>query len=243
MGRRPGRNGLEPLQEALDAAPAPRTFFFRDDDAGWANDRLFSLLDLFAAHAAPIDLAVIPAALDLELAARLCRRRETGPGLLAFHQHGYAHANHELTGRPCEFGPSRSADAQRQDIAEGALRLRRLLGETPPIFTPPWNRCTETTGRCLLDLGFRVLARDATAEPLGLPGLQEIRVAVDWSKVTSDELAATCGREAMGTMLHHAELDAHGRARVEQLLGLLTTHEHARCVSLSALRSAVVSSG
>jgi hypothetical protein len=243
MGTRPGRNGLEPFQEALDAAPAPRTFFFRDDDAGWASDQLFSLLDLFAAYAVPLDLAVIPAALDSELAARLLKRRATANGLLAFHQHGYAHANHELTGRSCEFGPSRSAAAQRQDIAAGALRLRRLLGETTPIFTPPWNRCTETTGRCLLDLGFRVLARDATAEPLGLPGLKEIRVAVDWSKVTSDELAATCDREVAGIMLHHAELDADGRVRVEQLLGLLTMHENARCVSLSALVSEVVSSG
>jgi hypothetical protein len=109
---------LDPLRRELDAAPAPRTFFFRDDDAGWASGRLLSLLDLFAQYAVPLDLAVIPAALDSPLAARLRQRRARGRGILAFHQHGFAHADHEPAGRPCEFGPGRPAGAQREDIAE-----------------------------------------------------------------------------------------------------------------------------
>ena len=44
----PARDWLDPLRRALDASPAPATFFFRDDDVGWSDDRLFSLLDLFA---------------------------------------------------------------------------------------------------------------------------------------------------------------------------------------------------
>jgi peptidoglycan/xylan/chitin deacetylase (PgdA/CDA1 family) len=228
-----GRNGLEPLAEALDAAPAPCTFFFRDDDAGWANDRLFALLDLFAAYAVPIDIAVIPAALDPEFATRLRGRRETEPGLLAFHQHGYAHANHEPAGRSCEFGPSRSAAAQRRDIAAGAQRLRRLLGETPPIFTPPWNRCTETTGRCLLELGFQVLARDATAAVLGVPELDEIHVSVDWARpVTGEAIADRCRTGPTGVMLHHALIGSEERRRLERLLTLLAAHENAHCVLL-----------
>jgi hypothetical protein len=42
---------LAPLREALDAAPAPVTFFFRDDDAGWRDDRLEALLDVFSPSA------------------------------------------------------------------------------------------------------------------------------------------------------------------------------------------------
>jgi hypothetical protein len=234
MGTGPGRNGLAAMRRALDAAPAPCTFSFRDDDAGWATGRLFALLDLFARYAVPIDVAVIPAALDRDLAIRLRRRPEEANGLLSLHQHGYAHTNHEPSGRPCEFGPSRPLDDQRRDIAAGARRLRRLLGETAPIFTPPWNRCTETTGRCLIDLGFRMLARDSTARPLALEGLQEVRVDVDWARpLAAESLAARCGQEPTGIMLHHALLDADERRGLERLVGLLASHDNARCVSVA----------
>jgi hypothetical protein len=236
---------LEPLRRELDAATAPCTFLFRDDDAGWATDRLLSVVDLFAAHAIPLDLAVIPAALDPELAARLRSRREREPRLLAFHQHGFAHANHEPSGRPCEFGPSRPRGRQRDDIEAGARRLRELLGDTAPIFTPPWNRCTEATGRCLLAAGFRVLARDASAPALGLDGLAEVRVHVDWSarrrgrRLDRSEighlLAAACRTGTAGVMLHHALLDRDERAVVTRLLALLAAHESARCVPLGSL--------
>jgi peptidoglycan/xylan/chitin deacetylase (PgdA/CDA1 family) len=232
---------LEPLRRELDAAPAPRQFFFRDDDAGWASGRLLWLLDVFAHHGVPLDLAVIPAALDPALATRLRRRRERDKGLLEFHQHGFAHANHEESGRPCEFGPARPADAQRADIAAGAERLRALLGGTAPIFTPPWNRCTRTTGRCLVDLGFRVLVRDSSAGRLELDGLRELEVQVDWSgrgngrREVGRSLAAACRPGPTGIMLHHALVDYEERKNVERLLALLAAHENARCVPLSSL--------
>ena len=234
------RNWLEPLRRELDAAPASCIFFFRDDDAGWASSRLLSLLDVFAHYTVPLDLAVIPAVLDPTLAARLRRRRERERGILAFHQHGFAHANHEPSGRPCEFGPARPAALQRADIVAGARRLRALLGSAPTIFTPPWNRCTRTTGRCLLDSGFRVLVRDSSASPLELGGLQELEVRVDWSARRTGQrrsevgrlLAAACRRGPTGVMLHHALLGREERGDVERLLSLLAGHENARCVPL-----------
>jgi Uncharacterized protein conserved in bacteria (DUF2334) len=236
---------LEPLRRELDAAAGPCTFFFRDDDAGWETERLLALVDLFAAYAVPLDLAVIPAALDPELAARLRSRRDHDPRLLAFHQHGFAHVNHEPNGRPCEFGPSRAPDDQRADIEAGVHRLRTLLGEMPPIFTPPWNRCTEATGRCLLDAGFRVLVRDATAAALELEGLGELHVHVDWSARRKGtpldraeiglRLAAACRGGTTGVMLHHALLGRDERDEVERLLALLASHANARCVLLAAL--------
>jgi hypothetical protein len=236
---------LDPLRRELDAASAPRVFFFRDDDAGWADGRLLSLLDLFAYRGVALDLAVIPAALEPALAARLRRRRERAAGLLAFHQHGFAHANHERSGRPCEFGPGRPAGAQREDIATGARRLRELLGTTLPVFTPPWNRCTRATGYCLLDLGFRALVRDSSADRLELDGLQELGVDVDWSRRRNGtrpdredigrRLAASAQRGPTGVMLHHALLDRRERKDVEELLGLLAGHENAGCVALGTL--------
>ena len=233
---------LEPLRRELDAAAVPRTFSFRADDAGWANDQLVALLDVFARYSVPLDLAVIPAALEPWLAASLRRRPETDSGFLAFHQHGFRHVNHEREGRPCEFGPGRAAHDQRRDIASGARLLAERLGETAPIFTPPWNRCTETTGRCLIELGFRGLARDSSANTLELEGLQELRVHVDWSRPRGPrgELLAAVIREhrTAGVMLHHADVGPDDRENIEQLLALVTSHQNACCVSLGSLLAA-----
>lgn len=230
-------SSLRPVIRELDAAVGPVPLFFRDDDGGWADDRLLALLDVFAAHGVPLDVAVIPAALGPSLAAQLRAHRETAPDLLRLHQHGYAHVNHEPEGRRYEFGPSRSAHQQRRDIEAGAERLRELLGDAvAPIFTPPWNRCTETTGRCLLELGFEVLARDSTAAPLGLDGLTEVRVRVDWCKPdrVARLAAAIRGGGPVGVMLHHATEDAAGLAAIGELLGVFTAHPNAECLPLLA---------
>ena len=222
---------LDPVERQLDASPAPVDVFFRDDDAGWRDDLLVPLLDLFDEHALPLDLAVIPAALGEGFAAEL--RARAGPRL-GLHQHGLAHRNHEPDGRKHEFGPSRRHADQRRDIEAGAARLEALLGDAvEPIFTPPWNRCTEVTGRCLLELGFGVLSRESRAAPLNLPGLCELPVSVDWVRFAPAELAqrlAAAIREPgpVGVMLHHAVMDAADRARAGELLALVASHPHAR---------------
>jgi len=223
---------LDPVTAALDAAPAPVDVFFRDDDAGWGNDRLRALLDVFAHHDLPVDLAVIPAALDPRLATELLSRTQTQP--LHLHQHGYTHDNHELDGRKHEFGPRRSRDEQQSDIASGAARLNDLLGPTEPIFTPPWNRCTADTGHALRALGFQVLSRESRAEPLGIDGLDEIPISVDWVKADAVERLARAitngGRT--GVMFHHAEMDADELARADELLALLAGDDRVRAAPI-----------
>jgi peptidoglycan/xylan/chitin deacetylase (PgdA/CDA1 family) len=222
---------LDPVQIALDSASATVDVFFRDDDAGWRDDRLLALLDLFDEHALPLDVAVIPAALERAVAAEL--RARAGP-LLGLHQHGFAHRNHEPDGRKHEFGPSRSPADQRRDIEKGAARLGALLGDNvDPIFTPPWNRCTEMTGSCLAELGFRVLSREHRAAPLDVPELRELPVHVDWCRLEPSEIAARLAAAIRapgpaGVMLHHAVMDAADRARAAGLLALFAAHPHAR---------------
>lgn len=213
---------LDPVTAALDAAPAPVDVFFRDDDAGWGTDRLLPLLDVFARVDLPLDLAVIPTALDDVLAAELLYRASAHP--LYLHQHGYAHRNHEPNGRKYEFGPHRSATQQHSDIEAGAARLEELLGDaTEPIFTPPWNRCTADTGRALVDLGFLVLSRESRAEPLGIDRLDEVPINVDWVKADAVARLARAirARGRTGVMFHHAEMDAGELARADELLALL----------------------
>src|SRR5262249_37874874 len=118
---------LEPLREALDLAPRPVSVFFRDDDAGWRDDRLFPVLDLFEERALPLDLAVIPAFPRPMLARELVRRVDRPDQVLRLHQHGYAHRTHEPQGRSCEFGPARDRAAQLRDLERGRRRLERQL--------------------------------------------------------------------------------------------------------------------
>jgi hypothetical protein len=213
---------LRPLEAALDAAPEPVTVFFRDDDAGWADARLLALIDRFAAHGLPLDLAVIPAELSPGLAATL---RERPVGL---HQHGYAHVNHQREGRKCEFGSDRSRAQQEHDIAAGRERLRALLGDRlDPFFTPPWNRCTRDTGEALVALGFAALSREHRAEPLGL--LPEVPVHLDVARLGPEELDArfaahVAGGGPVGVMFHHAVMEPDDFARADALLGLLAGH-------------------
>ena len=222
------------MSDALDRARAPVTLCFRDDDAGWDDAGLVRLLDLVAEHAVTLDLAVIPAALRPALAAEL--RRRAGHRL-RLHQHGFAHADHEPAGRKCEFGPARARAAQRADIAAGRARLAALLGDVDPVFTPPWNRCTADTGRCLAELGFRVLSRESRAAPLRIAGLREVPVHVDWVRLTPREVGARLaaairsGRPA-GVMFHHAEMGDRSRAAARELLELAADHERARPRSL-----------
>jgi hypothetical protein len=239
------RAWLDPLREALDSVPRPVPCFFRDDDVGWRADRLGDLLDLVGELGLPVDLAVIPAVVDARAARKLLGRIERSDGLLGVHQHGYAHVNHEPSGeRKCEFGRARPREDQLHDIATGRQRLGLLLGPAvEPIFTPPWNRCTEATGSCLTELGFEILSRAASAAPLAAPGLRELPVSVDMQKrrngarLPVEQIAAIAAaavrREGpVGVMLHHAEMDRPELEATAQLLKALAEHDRTRCVRM-----------
>jgi hypothetical protein len=227
---------LSPIREVLDAVDRPLDVFFRDDDVGWDDDGLEELLDLFADLSLPIDLAVIPNELSEGFSHRLLARVDGSSSRIGFHQHGLAHLNHEPVGRKYEFGPSRARWIQERDIAAGRTRLRDLLGPSvDPIFTPPWNRCTRTTGLCLADLGFEVLSREAGAERLDVPGLLELPIRIDWFahrrrvRLSRDEFGTLVANGIgqggpLGLMFHHAAMDSGDRAGAAMLLRLLAGH-------------------
>jgi predicted deacetylase len=234
-------NWLDPLRQTLDEAPGSISFFFRDDDAGWEDAWLFELLDVFADYNVPIDLAVIPKSISNSTAKELRRLIEERPENTSVHQHGYAHVNHEQTGRKCEFGDSRSSELQRADIAAGKALLNDLLGPiTESIFTPPWNRCTPATATSLRREGFTLLSRDITATQFNTPGLIELPVSIDWFghrkgvRLTPDEIGESLSKAAsaqapVGVMLHHALVDDEERQRIGELLKLLSSHPQVNC--------------
>lgn len=235
---------LDPLRSALDGAPEPVRFFLRDDDAGWADERLFALLGCTAERGLPIDLAVIPKALSTGLASSL---RATSQDQVGLHQHGLGHVNHEPTGRKSEFGLSRGRESQLRDIAAGRRTLGRLLGSrVDPIFTPPWNRCSSDTGRCLVELGFPALSRESQAEALGIPALGELPISVDWfahrkgKRLSREQMGtllagATGQAEPVGVMFHHAAMDKAELVAAAALFDVLASHENASVELMRAL--------
>ena len=235
---------LDPVSKALDDARSPVDLFFRDDDVGWDDHGLWALLDLFSEHSLPLDLAVIPCALGDELARSLQARVDSPAARVAVHQHGFAHVSHEPAGRKYEFGPSRAAWLQRRDIAEGRRRLQYHLGPlVQPIFTPPWNRCTPATGRCLVELGFSVLSREARAPRFDIPGLIEIPIHIDWfahrkrvrlNRTEFGEMVALMMEAPgpVGIMFHHAVMDGQERRAAGELLALIADHDRARTHSM-----------
>ena len=78
---------LEPLRRILDRSPEPVRFLFRDDNVGWEDERLYEMLDVFAAHEIPIDLGVIPDLLSDSLARNLQARLVATNRRLALHEH------------------------------------------------------------------------------------------------------------------------------------------------------------
>jgi len=235
---------LDPIREALDRDRFPAALFFRNDDVGWEDERLLPLLDLFAARSLPLDLAVIPAALADAAAQMLADRCAASGGRLRVHQHGWRHANHESAGRKCEFGPTRSKEDQAADLRAGRDRLQPALGQfADPIFTPPWNRCTQATADMLAAASFRVLSRDAGATPLEGGRLIELPVSVDWDRAVRRNGYAGLGKalaagpashRPVGVMLHHAALDAAALTELAALLDLLAHHDNARCLTMMA---------
>jgi hypothetical protein len=236
---------LTPLAATLDAIESPCPFFFRDDDAGWDDFALMALLDEFDAAGVTVDVAAIPQALTPS-AGRLLAARLDG-GMVRIHQHGYAHVNHETSGRKCEFGPSRSAAEQAADICAGRARLEQvLMRDVDPVFTPPWNRCTADTAAAVLAAGHVVLSRDHTAGLLRRPGLAEVPVTVDWSATRKGVLlspadrgrslaAAVSSGRPVGVMLHHAVLAAEDRDEVRRLLDLVNASPAATVTSILEL--------
>jgi predicted deacetylase len=224
---------VDPLARAIDERPQPLEIFVRDDDAGWDDDRLLRLLDLCDEHACPIDLAAIPTAVSRRLVQQLVNRIESGAPI-GVHQHGFSHRNHEREGRPCEFGPSRPAAAQRAAIAAGRRALLDRFGPAlDPIFTPPWNRCTPATASCLLENGIAAISRDRTAGSLNVAGLSECPIELDWfargkpGRLSRGQWAARAAtafadaRAPVGLMLHHAPMDDDEFAALGDVIRLL----------------------
>ncbi len=237
---------LDEFNLALDQRELPIQFFFRNDDAGWADYRLFKLLDSFSKFEIPIDLAVIPQAISSQ-DKELYERVRASHGLIGVHQHGFSHNNHQIQGRKCEFGSDRSYTQQYLDIKLGKEMLIDHFGEqVDSIFTPPWNRCNQDTVNALIDLGFSTLSIDQTGKKLDYQKLQQLPIDIDWFKkhqgirmnfidIGQWIIQVLDKGERVGVMLHHEAMDDTERDVLHQLLEIIYSHPMVECKRMSSL--------
>lgn len=228
------------LIQTLERLDRPTDFFIRSDDAGWGDDALASLIEIFVAADLPLDLAVIPAALTEQSGQWLASLVRQHPKI-GVHQHGYAHSNHEPAGaRKCEFGASRSSARQLADVIAGRYRLAHLLDgvDVDPIFTPPWNRCSAELAAGLHRHGFMMLSTDKMRSDAGAE-ITQLPVNIDWERARREERLAEafCGAietngGPIGIMLHHAVMDHDGRSELAAVLSLLHGNPHVRILPM-----------
>lgn len=241
------KNLIQTLVESVNAKAEVTDFFIRDDDVGWAGDLLYKLTNRVFDLGVPIDFAIIPMALDSKSEKQLLDLKLQAPQLIGFHQHGYAHTNHQPQGRKCEFGEHRIKDQQRTDIMKGVNRLYAAFGDLPDsVFTPPWNRCNQNTVDVLLECGFEILSRDNTAQSLDTGSLQELPISIDWLKkrkgtrlsvpaFLEDSNSHIVQNQRIGIMLHHEMMDEADIDLFSAFVSALSACPKARFQSMTQL--------
>lgn len=211
-------------------------FWLRDDDAVEPTQALDRLLELRGEYDIPLALAVIPAATDGRLVARL----RSAPGVSVV-QHGWAHTNHApQSEKKQEFGAHRSHDVMLEELNKGRERLARLHGDGfVPVLVPPWNRINPALVAGLPASGFSALSTFGQPKPSSLPVINSNVDIIDWhgTRGTRDQetlvgevvaqlgrMFAT-GRGAVGILTHHLVHDEAASVFLENLFENTTRND------------------
>lgn len=244
------------LDEALAAyadAGGRLDLWWRDDDAVRPTAALDRLLALTARLHVPVALAVVPAAAEAALAARL--REAPHADVLV---HGLAHANHApASDKKAEFGAHRPLAALTAEAMRAFALTRDLFGARGlPVFVPPWNRIAPALVPRLPDLGFAGLstfrARRSREAALGVALVNTHLDPIAWhgsrSLIDEDELLATLvaaiearqtlradPTEPFGFLTHHLVHDEAIWTFCERLLERMLAHPAVRPVSARAI--------
>ncbi len=211
----------------------PVELFFRADDIGVPSKEFAQLITVFRQHNCPLCLATVPSWLTVKRLNKLRQATGADDALWCWHQHGRTHRNYELRGKKQEFGPGRDAETVTRHLKLGRERLEMLLGNAfQPFFTPPWNRCSQSTLDALQEFQFLGLSRSRGAKPVVGAGLPDFFVNVDLHTRKEDdpqlcfnnllieiELSLASGR--CGVMIHHQRMNQNALELLDMLVGLL----------------------
>ena len=211
---------LAPVRRVLDRSPEPIRFFFRDNNVGREDERLYEMLDVFAAHEIPIDLGVITDLLSESLARNLQARLVATNRRLALHAH-------KVIGRSFPARARTLADhkAAREPIVDATA------GEGASL-------CTEASAALnLISSDVTELAAVASADSAGSP------IRVHWCRygpggreILGRRIAvAASRRQPIQFVLNHASIFGSELVALEELLLLLANHHKAQCLLMREL--------
>lgn len=221
---------FESLTDVLSSNTGTVKVFFRNDDGGWADTQLERMCLWFKERELPLDIAVIPQEMDSDSVSLISKWINDENSKVNIHQHGYTHKNHQLQGRGCEFGSDRDYEQQYNDISRGLAQLQQHFGTAvDPVFTPPWNRCTDDTVVALQKNQFKYISRIAGSAPLdalnrGGHRLNTLDVDVDWLKKTKGERLDDQALEAYTTNILSSRMDT--KTEKDICVGIMLHHEH-----------------
>lgn len=205
---------LDRWQQAGRVAP----FWLRDDDAVEPTAALDRLLDVSAAFAVPLTLAVIP----VHTGAALVERLQPEP-LCSVAVHGWSHRNYAgPEDKKQELGRHRPAADVLDELKRGFDHLAELHGQRfVPMLIPPWNRIDAALISQLAGLGYQALSVYGPEKPAALPLVNTHVDVMDWHgtrggrdpQALAVEIAARLRfmfdhGGSMGLLTHHLVHDA-----------------------------------
>jgi hypothetical protein len=221
--------------------------FLRADDVAVPGSQFWRLLDLFSNQRAPLCLAVVPAWLTRVRWQQISAISQDSARLWCWHQHGWRHFNHQITGKKQEFGSNRSQFEIENDIIRGKKRLEGILGRRfYPVFTPPWNRCDIRTLQVIQQHGFAAVSRTHAGDVPAPEGLTNFYVNVDmhtrreanavagWSNLF-EELRTAISSGCCGIMIHHRRMNDAAFIFLEILLQVIATRKKLQLVHFEDL--------
>lgn len=234
------------IDRAIQVNPTP-CLFFRADDIGVPSENFDRMMQLFLKYKMPLCLAVVPTWLTRPRWDTMKPYRDQGGDLFCWHMHGYQHENHETEGKKQEFGPSRSTPDIEKELKNGAARLSKIMGDCFfPVFTPPWNRCSQQTLDLLYKLDFKAVSRSCGATPHSPAKLKDICVQVDlhtrkealaqdgWTSFLNEMEKGLCS-QACGVMLHHMRMNETAFLFLDLFLKIISQDSRIEKVSYTGL--------
>ncbi|MBU2981384.1 polysaccharide deacetylase family protein [Lentibacter algarum] len=195
-------------------------FWWRDDDAIAATPALERLGALARSHAMPVHIAVIPSLLEESL-VQAVNTSDTFKVLT----HGWAHKNHALSGKKCEFGGDRPLAVRQQEARDGRDILQAGFGANAyDVFVPPWNRIADDLTAELPTLGYEAIStftpRSTATTPEGLHIVNTHLDPIDW-RGTRDTVPPAQFAQSAAALLQARRM---GKDDSTEPLGLLTHH-------------------
>ncbi len=227
------RKLMHSIDKGVSNSPAKPILFFRADDIGIPSHAFHQLILCFHKHNLPLCLATVPTWLTAKRLNELSLFMEPESSQWCWHLHGWLHRNFEVSGKKQEFGPSRNSDTISDILYKGRTRLKTLLGDNfHPVFTPPWNRCSQATLTSLAHLRFKAISRSAGARPEAPSVLPDFQVNVDLHTRKESlpqrglenlltELEKGIGSGQCGIMIHHQRMNRRALHLLDLLLEIV----------------------